>query len=208
VVVFKLLFRLVVALVVAAAVAAGVGLALFLKRGVSARRQPMRAEEWIARRLRLLAIPKDARELANPVAPTPEVLAQARAHFADHCASCHANDGSGNTEMGLGLYPKPPDMRRPLTQQLSDGALYFIIRNGVRFTGMPAWGDPALEPDPESWALVHFVRHLPRITPAELDEMAELNPRSPQELREQQEIEEFLEGGAASPSPPVSQHHH
>ena len=71
---------------------------------------------------------------------TEEAIAEGRAHFADHCASCHANDGSGDTEMGRGLYPRAPDMRLAATQNLEDHELFYIIENGIRLTGMPAWG--------------------------------------------------------------------
>jgi mono/diheme cytochrome c family protein len=150
----------------------------FLRRGVSARAEPWAAEEWVARRLRGLAIPADARKLGSPLAVTPETLAEGRAEFANHCASCHANDGSGTTDLGQGLYPKAPDMRQQATQGLSDGEMFYIIRNGIRFTGMPAWGLVPGEREHETWALVHFIRHLPQVTPEELLEMAELNPRS------------------------------
>ena len=60
---------------------------------------------------------------------------------ADHCATCQANGGSGQTEIGQNLYPKAPDMRLPRTQNLRDGEIYYIINNGVRLTGMPAWGE-------------------------------------------------------------------
>jgi mono/diheme cytochrome c family protein len=66
---------------------------------------------------------------------TKELIDGARRHFADHCASCHANDGSGKTTPGQGLYPRAPDMRTANTQSLSDGELFFIIEHGVRFTG-------------------------------------------------------------------------
>ena len=67
-------------------------------------------------------------------------MTDARAHFADHCAICHANDGSGDTPIGRALWPKAPDMRLRETQDLSDGELFWIIENGIRFTGMPALG--------------------------------------------------------------------
>ena len=67
-------------------------------------------------------------------------LQEAMAHFADHCAPCHGNDGSGDTLYGKGLYPKPPDLRLAETQGLSDGELFWIIENGICFTGMPAFG--------------------------------------------------------------------
>lgn len=185
---------------------------VLLRRGYSAREQPGALEKAVARRLRGLATPARAREMANPVPPTAEVMADARAHFADHCAVCHANDGSGDTAIGRGLYPKAPDMRKDDTQRLSDGELFYIIRNGVRFTGMPGWGSGPEHEDRDSWAIVHLIRHLPRITPDELAEMKRLNPKGPHELAEERAEEDFLSGGEAPPpaSPAAGQggHHH
>ncbi len=112
---------------------------------------------------------------ANPVAFSPEVWAQSRAHFADHCASCHANDGSGNTELGRGLFPRAPDMRLAQTQDKTDGELYWIIENGIRLTGMPAWGAGGGD-DADTWKLVHFIRRLKELTPEQLKEMAAAEP--------------------------------
>src|SRR5262245_50238916 len=143
-----------------------------LSRGFSARDEPTAAEAFIARRLRHLAIPRNARGLANPVQAGPEVLSRAMTHFADHCASCHGNDGRGETLIGRGLYPKPPDMTAAATQQLTDAELYYIIENGVRFTGMPAFGeDVGNDRNLESWDLVHFIRRLPNITGDEVAAM-------------------------------------
>jgi len=170
-------------------------LAAFLARGVSTRGKPMALEAFVATRLRHLAIPRSLRAARNPVPETPEVLADARGHFADHCASCHANDGSGSTEIGQNLYPKAPDMRAAGTQSLTDGELFAIIQNGVRFTGMPAWGSGTPADDQDSWKLVRFIRHLPKLTPEEVAEMQTLNPVSPREQKEQQDEEQFLNGG-------------
>ncbi len=106
----------------------------------SARDEPPSVEKTLARRLRNWAQPAGARKLQNPVPLTPEVLKEARAHFADHCASCHGNDGRGRTEMGQHLYPRAPDMTAEGTQSLTDGELFHVIKHGVRLTGMPAWG--------------------------------------------------------------------
>jgi mono/diheme cytochrome c family protein len=179
-----------------------------LRHGYSARDQPSAMEAAVARRLRRMATPAGAGARANPVPPTPEVLAEARAHWADHCAICHANDGSGDTPIGQGLYPKAPDMRKAATQQLSDGELFYVIRNGVRFTGMPAWGGTTEQDDRDSWALVHFVRHIPRLTPGELAQMRKMNPKSARELEEEREAEEFLRGGETAPEPSPGAHNH
>jgi mono/diheme cytochrome c family protein len=190
-------FKVLALLVALGAAVAAVLLGLFLRHGISARDEPTAAEAFVARRLRHFAVPRSEREAKNPVPSTPEALARARAHFADHCASCHGNDGRGKTPIGQNLYPKAPDMSLPDTQSLSDGELFYIIENGVRLTGMPAWGTPDPEDDAETWELVHFIRHLPKITPEELAEMTALNPKTRKELEEEQEVRKFLEGGEA-----------
>jgi mono/diheme cytochrome c family protein len=128
-------------------------------------------------------------------------------HFADHCATCHANDGSGNTTIGKGLYPRPTDMRDAETQALSDGEIYWAIHNGIRFTGMPAFGEdkPGLV-DEDTWKLVHFIRHLPGITEDELQAMKKLNPQSPAALEEAELIRRFLAGEDVQPG--TKTHHH
>ncbi len=147
----------------------GVSLA---RRGFSAREKPSRLEEFLARHARKIATPAGARELKNPYPATEESLEAARAHWVDHCASCHGLDGSGNTVIGRNVYPPAPDMREAVTQDLSDGELYYIISNGVRFTGMPAWGG---EDSPqEIWELVSFIRRLPSLSPEELKLMDQL----------------------------------
>jgi mono/diheme cytochrome c family protein len=172
--------------------------------GFSARTAPTTVEHVVMRAVHRLSVPRAARAAANPVAFSPEVWAESRAHFADHCASCHANDGSGNTELGHNLFPRAPDMRGAQTQDKTDGELYWIIENGIRLTGMPAWGKGG-DNDLDSWKLVHFVRHLKELSSEQLKEMAALNPKSPAELEEEKADERFLAGEDVEPSAP---HHH
>lgn len=171
------------AVAILAAAVGGALAASMLRRGFSARDEPSAVEAALARRMRSLAAGGELRRLRNPVGSSPEVLAEGREHWAGECALCHGNDGRGQTEIGRNLYPRAPDMRQPATQQRSDGELYAIIENGIRLTGMPAWGTGA--PDSkESWALVSFIRHLPEQTEAELEEMEKLNPRPAGEAEE------------------------
>lgn len=189
---------------VAVVLLAAAGFVGFLRwaHGFSARDEPPGWEKTLARAARGFAHPRAVRALANPVRLTPQVSAEARAHFADHCAVCHGNDGRGQTEIGRNLYPRAPDMTAEDTQSMTDGELFHAIKNGVRLTGMPAWGVDTPEADAETWQLVHFIRHLPRITPEELAEMTEMNPKGRQ-VREQEEAERrFLEGGEVAPAPP------
>lgn len=183
---------------------AAAGAFLLTARGLSARAEPSTIERWIARRARMAAIPRDALASSNPVPNTPEVLAAARAHWADHCASCHGNDGSGESLMGKRTYPPAPDMRLPETQQMSDGALFYIIQNGVRMTAMPAWGGGDHD-EQDSWRLVRFIRHLPSLTFEEKKEMEKLNPKGPDDRKEEEEEEKFLQGDDSNVE---NEHHH
>ena len=175
--------------------------------GFSAREQPTSIEAWIARQARAAAIPAAARSRKNPIPSSPEVLAEARDHWADHCATCHANDGSGSTQNGKGTYPPSPDMRLDETQRKSDGELFYIIQNGIRLSGMPAWASGSGHDEQDSWKLVHFIRHLPQLTVAEKKEMEKLNPKGPEDLREEAEEEKFLKGQDQD-EPKIEHHHH
>lgn len=177
-------------------------------RGISAKAEPGRVETFVARTMRGLAVPRAARELKNPVAKTSDILTEGMAHYADHCAACHANDGSGETEIGLGLYPKPPDMRLAATQALTDGELFYIIENGVRLTGMPAWSSGTEEGRQSTWHLVHFIRELPKLTPDQIEKMKALNPRSPEEIRQQVEEAKSRGRGPDKPAPRRAPHKH
>ncbi len=166
--------------------------ASLLHDGLSSRATPTRFEIMIARNARHLAIPSNARLTQNPVLASAEDLRDARLHFGDHCAICHGNDGGGQTTIGNGLYPKPPDR---------------IIENGVRFTGMPAFstgGEHGGAQD--SWKLVHFIRHLPHLTAAERIEMERYNPKGPDDREEEQRENDFL-NGATPQRKPESQDH-
>ncbi len=175
-----------------------------IRHGFSARDNPSALEAYLAKTARNLSIPASERDAKNPFAPTAEVLSEARAHFADHCATCHGNDGSGKTEIGQNLYPKTPDLRQSETQNLTDGQIYYIIHNGIRLTGMPAWGGPGKDDD--SWELVLFIRHLPQMTPQEMKEMEPFNPKSAAERLEEKDEQRFLNEGKA-PETNKKMHH-
>ena len=206
----RTLSRMLIAVLVLAGVIALVAGLWLIRGGISAKATPGEFETTLARRARTLAIPRSARDVRNPVPLTPQVLAEGREHFADHCAICHGNDGSGDTEVGRGLYPRAPDMRQPATQSLPDGELFYIIENGVRLTGMPAWASH--EGTDENWHLVHFIRHLPKLTPAALEAMKTLNPKAPDERREEEPRPSPASGTAPSTPlgtrPPTATHQH
>jgi mono/diheme cytochrome c family protein len=184
-------------LVVTIGIVAALALRSMIRHGFSARDTPSAPEAFLARRMRRWAIPENARKMKNPFSDSAEAVEAGRMHFADHCASCHGNDGRGKTEIGQNLYPRAPDMWDKKTQTLSDGEIFSIIKNGVRLTGMPAWGQDTPEDDRSTWHLVSFIRHLPWISEKELEEMKDMNPKTPEEFREDEEVRRFLEGGEA-----------
>ncbi|MBL8914527.1 MAG: cytochrome c [Archangium sp.] len=171
--------------------------ALMVRGGFSTRTEPSAVEAMLARSARSLAMSK-SRALMLP-AEARQNLASARLHWASHCAGCHGIDGAGDTDMGRNLYPRAPDMRDVETQRLTDGELYATIKNGVRLTGMPAWGSPG-DDDLETWELVAFIRTLPALDAEARAEIEKNLPRTPHEQTEDEEEADFLRG--ATPTPP------
>jgi len=157
---------------------------------------------------RRLAVPSNYRQLHNPLPTSPENLRAGMEHFADHCAICHANDGSGDTMFGKGMYPKPPDMRTVETRNMSDGELYYTIENGVRLSGMPAFGEEhSVGEDADTWKLMVLIRRLPNLTADELQHMKQLNPKTEEERQEEKQDEDFLRGDNPQPQRNGSHQH-
>ena len=184
------------------------GAALFLRgSGSTARREPFPFEERIARASWRFLVPREVRSATNPVAETPEVMQEALEHWADHCAVCHANDGSGASLIGRRVFPPVPDMRQSRTQNLTDGELFYAIEQGIPWTAMPAWTNQTPEGEVESWKLVRLVRRLPALTPADLQVIESFTPRSPAEEQRDREIDDFLSGkDPGTPTPKPHQH--
>ena len=185
--------------VAVAMVCAGAAAGAIVAGGFSARNRPGKLEARLAGWALRASVPQEQRALEAPIAPLPEYLVEAREHYADHCAGCHGNNGSGETMLGRGLNPAPPDLRLDATQRKTDGELYGIIQNGVRLSGMPGFGNPG-NGDLETWKLVFFLRHLPALTAEEEVEMENANPITPAELKERQAEDAFLNGEADQPA--------
>jgi mono/diheme cytochrome c family protein len=153
--------------IVLLAVAAAITAFIVVRRGgLAANAEPGPLERSIATRLVRLSIPADADRHQSPLSGQPDAWRQARDHFQDHCAICHGDDAKGHTEIGANMYPKVPDLTSAPVQARSDGALFHIIQNGIRWTGMPAW---KAEHTPEqTWQLVAFIRKAPTLTASDL----------------------------------------
>ncbi len=176
--------------------------------GFSASEQPSWMEKVMAQNARKIATPADAKSLKNPrQQQTEEMIAEADEHFVEHCGMCHGIDGRGDTLIGKNLYPKVPDMSAADTQQLNDGELYYIIYNGIRLTGMPAWGS---EDKPEAiWDLVSLIRRLPKLSPEELQRLQKAAREAGGELSEQApELEKKEPGEPAKEGETKPKHTH
>src|SRR5262249_11704070 len=135
--------------------------------GLAADAEPGHVESSIASRLVRLAIPAEAGQQRNPFGADRMAWRTAADHYGDHCATCHGNDGRGQTQLGRSMYPPAPDFGDASVQRLSDGELFYIIQNGVRWTGMPAWKRE--HSSDETWRLVSFIRAVPSLTAADLE---------------------------------------
>ena len=80
-------------------------------------------------------------------------------HYGLECSICHGTDGHTQAPLGRWMYPRPADLSGSQVQTYSDQELFWIIQNGIRFTGMPAFGK--VESPDHIWDLVNYVRTLP-----------------------------------------------
>ena len=89
-------------------------------------------------------------------------------HYAAMCGECHLTPDQKDSELRLGLYPKPPDLTKHI--KASPSEMFWVIKHGIKMSGMPAWG--VTHDDQAIWALVAFVQKLPELSAAQYHAMA------------------------------------
>jgi mono/diheme cytochrome c family protein len=136
--------------------------------GCPASKKPSKWEARLANMAKDVVIPVEAKNLKNPLAQNPDAAQEGQKIFMGSCAMCHGTDGHARTSLGLAMYPPAMDLTSPHVQHWTDAELFWIIQNGVRLTGMPAWKSMISETD--SWKLVNFIRMVTRLQPAALPE--------------------------------------
>jgi predicted CXXCH cytochrome family protein len=156
-------------IVIAIVLALGVAYAVFVPGLSVARQEPSGLETEIATYLLHHSVPASAIRAVNPLGPRPEPAALRAGHdlFAQKCEACHAYEGGGKTEIGANVYPRPPVLR-DLVPSMTDGEIFYHIRNGIRNTAMPAWNFP----DRQVWQLVSYLRHLPVVASPKGEDVA------------------------------------
>ncbi len=137
----------------------------------SARPQPPKVEVAVTSWLLRHSVPEPARKRRNPLGADAADIVAGRDLFKQNCEVCHAYDGSGKTQIGAGEYPRPPPLRA-IIESMSDGEIFYHIRNGIRNTGMPAWNMP----ERQIWQIVLYVRKLPITVPMSSQTMLNSRP--------------------------------
>ncbi len=114
------------------------------------------------------SVSRHARGIVVPDLSAPEMVKKGSRHYQAMCVQCHGGPGVSRSEAGEDLYPKGPDLAKA-GRQWTPEQLYWITKNGIKMTGMPAWG--LTSEDDELWALVAFMKQLPSITPEQYRQM-------------------------------------
>ena len=132
--------------------------------GCTANKNPSQEESNLANAAKDVAIPLEAGKKTNPLPDTDEVVRQGQEVFLGSCAECHAANGRADTSIGRSMAPPAMDLTSSHVQHWSDAELFWIVQNGVRLTGMPAWHSSISEDD--TWKLAHFIHRLPQLDAA------------------------------------------
>ena len=135
-----------------------------LLQGCTAGKQPSQGETSLANAAKDVAIPLEAGMKKNPLPKTAEVVSQGQEVFLGSCVECHGAEGRGDTNVGRNMAPPAMDLSSSHVQHWSDAELFWIIQNGVRLTGMPAWHTSISDDD--TWKLARFIHNLPRVDAA------------------------------------------
>ena len=147
-----------------------------LLQGCAADEHPSKEETSVANAAKDVAIPLEAGKMKNPLPETDEVVSQGQEVFLGSCAQCHGADGRGDTGIGRNMAPPAMDLSSSHVQHWSDAELFWIIQNGVRLTGMPAWRSSISDND--TWKLARFIHNLPRLDAASASTAAPSQPQA------------------------------
>ena len=142
------------------------GAYLYLRLGyfdVSAIPDPGKMEHQMANMSLDAAVDKRAPQGPNPVPLNDDVLIDAAKEYEEHCAMCHGSQNPNAMDFGDKLSPRAPNLLRRGDRD-PDGNIYWIIENGIRMTGMPAWKDH-MKPE-EMWGIVHLLKNVKNLPPA------------------------------------------
>src|ERR1051325_1123885 len=126
----------------------------------TANQKPSKVETTLANMAKDVVIPIQAEDLKSPCeSADAAAIQQGQQIYGQACALCHGATGRADSQMGQSMYPPAMDLTSPHAASWTDAELFWIIENGIRFTGMPAWKSQITAPD--TWKLILFIRTLP-----------------------------------------------
>lgn len=121
---------------------------------------------WVLITTREASIQRHARDIQAPALLGAEQAESGFRIFREACAMCHTPPGRAVTMMSKGLNPAAPPLGE-LVEDMTDAELFWVTKNGIRFTGMPAWASSYT--DQELWDAVAFMRTSPTMQAADYD---------------------------------------
>jgi len=125
---------------------------------VSAARPEGSLTRWASSTMMEHSVKRQANQVVVPSLDDSALVRIGFDHYNEMCVSCHGSPAGGRTEAGLGLNPPAPDLSEA-AKEWKPAELYWIIQNGIKMTGMPAFG--LTHDENEIWGMVAFVRKLP-----------------------------------------------
>lgn len=152
--------RCILAVVVIAVVLLLAALVAASRFNLSAMPDPGRTETFFATEAKRFLISGSSQKGVPPEPPSTQAsITEGDTLFGVDCSACHGMSGRTPTETGRWMYPRAADLGSAAVQQYSDRELFWIVENGIRLSGMPAFGK--VETDEHIWDLVHYLRTLP-----------------------------------------------
>ena len=123
---------------------------------------------WVLETARVRSIRAHAAGLLPPAGYDEQTrLVPAVGHFAEHCATCHGGPGTKRSEVAEGMYPEPPDLKEA-AKRYNQGELFWILKNGIKMSGMPSM---ASDGDEMLWATVALLQKMPGLSDDEYNDM-------------------------------------
>jgi mono/diheme cytochrome c family protein len=149
--------RWILAILIAPALAAVVVIAGLNQIRLDALQEPGEVETFLATAVKQFMVRRSSREgIPPPPSNVQQSIAEGDKLYATDCSMCHGSDGHTPTDSGRWMYPRASDLTSPLVQRYSDRELFWIVKNGIRLSGMPAFG--RVESDEHIWNLVNYLR--------------------------------------------------
>jgi thiosulfate dehydrogenase len=125
--------------------------------------KPSRLEKWAAKRSLQATMRREAKGLKSPLQPTDANLAAGIALYRAHCQVCHGGADGAVSSIAKGLAPNPPQLAKDGVEDDPEEVTYWKVAHGIRFTGMPAFGETLS--GPEMWQIALFAKHMGSLPP-------------------------------------------